>query len=127
MFTTIFADITCTTFVIVTAYKERGTFYKGIVISFAIWRICDTIYIIFMLTIASQFTTYFIMRQKEKDDIRNGIVSSAIGKSFNNHSMVSLDSEEQDSNVTSYVSEEDEQLIKVAQGNLEKKRSKESN
>ena len=127
MFITIFADITCTTFVIVTAYKERGTFYKGIVISFAIWRICDTIYIIFMLTIASQFTTYFIMRQKEKDDIRNGIVSSAIGKSFNNHSMVSLDSEEQDSNVTSYVSEEDEQLIKVAQGNLEKKRSKESN
>ena len=53
MFTTILADMTCTIFVIVTAYKERGSFYKGIVISFTIWRICDTIYILFMLTIAS--------------------------------------------------------------------------
>ena len=64
MFIMIFSDLACTAFVILTESKEAGTFYQDIAISYSIWRICDSIYIIFMLVVASQFTTYFILRKK---------------------------------------------------------------
>ena len=58
-----------------TELKNEKTYYQGIAISYFIWRFCDTVYIMFMLTVATQFTTYFILRRKEKDNIRNSEVA----------------------------------------------------
>ena len=71
MFIMISADLACTAFVILTESKDTGTFYRDIAIFYSIWRICDSIYIIFMLAVASQFTTYFIMRKNQQEEIRN--------------------------------------------------------
>ena len=63
MFIMIAADLACTAFVILTESKDTGTYYRDIAISYSTWRIFDSIYIIFMLVVASQFTTYFILRK----------------------------------------------------------------
>ena len=62
MFFNITADVACTIFVMVTASKLPHFFFNSIAFSYISWRLFDTIYIIFVLKIASQFTNYFIIR-----------------------------------------------------------------
>ena len=66
MLLTILADVTCTGFVVVTASKQPTYFFPGIAISYMIWRLFDSIQLLFVLIIASQFTNYFIAREQKK-------------------------------------------------------------
>ena len=78
MLLTILADVTCTGFVVVTASKQPTYFFQGIVITYILWRLFDSIQLMFVLIIASQFTNYFIARERKKREEKRKAVHQYI-------------------------------------------------